>query len=58
MRVSVEIRDELIILIDKLKLENEVSTRSRTIEILLEDLLLGDEQIPLVNKALQRAKPI
>ena len=45
MKVLIDIKDELIILIDKLKLENEVSTRSRTIEILLEDLLLGDEQI-------------
>ena len=58
MKVSIDIKDELIILIDELKLENEVSTRSRTIEILLEDLLLGDEQIQLVNKALQRAKLI
>ena len=39
-----EIRDELIIFIDKLKIEYGASTRSRTIEILLEDLLLGDEQ--------------
>ena len=44
MKVSIDIKDELIVLIDKLKLEYGASTRSRTIEILLEDLLLGDEQ--------------
>ena len=44
MKVSIDIKDELIVLIDKLKLEYGASTRSRAIEILLEDLLLGDEQ--------------
>ena len=39
-----ELKDELIALIDKLKLEYGASTRSRATEILLEDLLLGDEQ--------------
>ena len=44
MKISLEIKDELVLIIDKLKLEYGASTRSRTLEILLEDLLLGDEQ--------------
>ena len=44
MKVSIDIKDELVVLIDRLKLEYGASTRSRNIEILLEDLLLGDEQ--------------
>ena len=43
MKVSMEIKDELIPLIDKLKAEYGASTRGRVIELLLEDLLLGDE---------------
>ena len=42
-RVSLELKDDLIILIDKLKLEYGAN-RSRTLETLLEDLLLCDEQ--------------
>ena len=44
MKVSIDIKDELIVLIDKLKLEYGARTRGRVVEMLLEDLLLGDEQ--------------